>query len=157
MPVLDPRVDAYIAGAEAIRAQLCSSSDLVPTLAKPLAGPQREEIQPLPLDMPDSLLPGEDGPIDSPLPPGELPVPLRNPAAGYKEIDPAAAKRISHDRLSSSDGRIALALAEMPGFETAKEARAARQTEAGVSLPQEPAVAAVRDDAVQPASYNERK
>ena len=146
---------AYIAGAEAIRAQLCSSSDLVPTLAKPLAGPQREEIQPLPLDMPDSLLPGEDGPIDSPLPPGELPVPLRNPAAGYKEIDPAAAKRISHDRLSSSDGRIALALAEMPGFETAKEARAARQTEAGVSLPQEPAVAAVRDDAVQAASYNE--
>lgn len=146
---------AYIAGAEAIRAQLCSSSDLVPTLAKPLAGPHKEEIQPLPLDMPDSLLPGEDGPIDSPLPPGELPVPLRNPAAGYKEIDPAAAKRISHDRLSSSDGRIALALAEMPGFDTAKESRAARGGESGVSLPEEPASQAVRDDAVQPASYNE--
>ena len=146
---------AYIAGAEAIRAQLCSASDIVPTLAVPPSKPQAEPIQPLPLDFPDSLLPGEDGPPDGPLPPGELPVPLRNPAAGYKEIDPAAAKRISHDRLSSSDGRIALALAEMPGFETAKEARAARQTEAGVSLPQEPAVAAVRDDAVQAASYNE--
>ncbi|BBO35106.1 TolC family protein [Lacipirellula parvula] len=146
---------AYIAGAVAIRAQLCSSSDIVPTLAKPLAKPQPEQIQPLPLDMPDSLLPGEDGPPDSPLPPGELPVPLRNPAAGYKELNPADAQRISHDRISASDGRIALALAEMPGFKTADEARAARDGDGGVSAKQTAEGEAVRDDAVQPASYNE--
>jgi hypothetical protein len=148
-------LSAYIAGAEAIRAELCSASDIVPTLAKPLAKPPGEPIEPLPLDFPDSLLPGEDGPPDSPLPPGELPAPLRNPAAGYKDLDPAAAKRISHDRISSSDGRIALALAEMPGFNTAEEARAARGAEAGVSITQEQGIPAVRDDAVQPASYNE--
>jgi hypothetical protein len=148
---------AYIAGAEAIRAQLCSSSDIIPTLATPsTARPEAETIQPLPLDMPDSLLPGEDGPPDSPLPPGELPAPLRNPAAGFKEIDPAAGERMSHDRISASDGRIAMALAEMPGFETAEEARAARAEQTGVSTA-EKAGKAVRDDAVQPASYNERK
>jgi len=148
---------AYIAGAEAIRAQLCSSSDIIPTLATPsTAKPEAETIQPLPLDMPDSLLPGEDGPPDSPLPPGELPAPLRNPAAGFKEVDPAAGERMSRDRISASDGRIALALAEMPGFETAEEARAARAEQTGVSTA-EKAGKAVRDDAVQPASYNERK
>jgi len=148
---------AYIAGAEAIRAQLCSASDIVPSLATPsTAKPAAETIQPLPLDMPDSLLPGEDGPPDSPLPPGELPAPLRNPAAGFKEIDPAAGERMSRDRISASDGRIAMALAEMPGFDTAEEARAARAEQTGVSTA-EKAGKAVRDDAVQPASYNERK
>ena len=148
---------AYIAGAEAIRAQLCSSSDIIPTLATPsTAKPEAETIQPLPLDMPDSLLPGEDGPPDSPLPPGELPAPLRNPAAGFKEVDPAAGERMSRDRISASDGRIAMALAEMPGFETAEEARAARAEQTGVSTAEKTGKA-VRDDAVQPASYNERK
>jgi hypothetical protein len=148
---------AYIAGAEAIRAQLCSASDIIPTLATPAtAKPEAETIQPLPLDFPDSLLPGEDGPPDSPLPPGELPAPLRNPAAGFQEIDPAAGERMSRDRISASDGRIAMALAEMPGFDTAEEARAARADQAGVSSTEQ-AGKTVRDDAVQPASYNERK
>ncbi|QDT75159.1 TolC family protein [Lacipirellula limnantheis] len=147
---------AYIAGAEAIRAQLCSASDIIPTLAKPVdTKPKAEPIEPLPLVFPDSLLPGEDGPPDSPLPPGELPAPLRNPAAAYKEPDPAAGERMSHDRISASDGRIAMALAEMPGFDTSADARKAQAERGGVSS----AGAAgkqVRDDAVQPASYNKR-
>jgi hypothetical protein len=81
---------------------------------------------------------------------------LRNPAAKFKEIDPAAGERMSRDRISASDGRIAMALAEMPGFDTAEEARAARAEQAGVSSA-ERAGKTVRDDAVQPASYNKRK
>jgi hypothetical protein len=146
---------AYIAGAEAIRAQLCSASDIVPTLAAPPRRPAAEPIEPLPLDFPDSLLPGEDGPPDGPLPPGELPVPLRNPAAAYKEPDPAAGERMARDRISASDGRIALALAEMPGFATAKEVRAAQAAEGGVSSTAN-AAGPERDDAIEPASYNAR-
>jgi hypothetical protein len=63
---------------------------------------------------------------------------------------------MSRDRISASDGRIAMALAEMPGFETAEEARAARAEQTGVST-SEKAGKTVRDDAVQPASYNEPK
>lgn len=147
---------AYIAGAEAIRAQLCSASDIIPTLAKPVdTKPKAEPVEPLPLDFPDSLLPGEDGPPDSPLPPGELPAPLRNPAAAYKEPDPAAGERMSHDRISASDGRIAMALAEMPGFDTSADARKAQAERGGVSSAGT-AGKQVRDDAVQPASYNNR-
>lgn len=142
---------AYIAGAEAIRAQLCSASDIVPTLAEPPRKPAPETIQPLPLDFPDSLLPGEDGPADRAAP---LPAPLRNPAATFRELDPEAAARLSHDTIAASDGRIAMALAEMPGFDDEKPAKsAAGATGPVVQTPGSP----VRDDSVAPASYNEAK
>lgn len=108
----------------------------MPTLAVPKGKPQAEPIQPLPLDFPDSLLPGEDGPPDSPLPPGELPAPLRNPAAGFKEPDPAAGERMSHDRISASDGpNCSGRLPEIPRIRERKrpEARAARAEQGGVS------------------------
>jgi hypothetical protein len=68
-------IEAYIAGAEAIRAQLCSATDLYPTLVNPAdAGTDGEPVLPLP---PDSLGPGD----------GEtLPIPLENPAA---DVEPS--------------------------------------------------------------------
>jgi hypothetical protein len=140
---------AYIAGAEAIRSQLCSASDIIPTLAEPAKKPQPETIQPLPLDFPDSLLPGEDGPpADRGAP---LPAPMQNPAAAYRAPNPEAAERLSHDTISASDARITLALAQMPGFDDEKPAK----PPGGAGQPAtRTAGTPVRDDSVTPASYN---
>ena len=143
---------AYIAGAEAIRSQLCNASDIIPTLAEPAKKPQPETIQPLPLDFPDSLLPGEDGPpADRGAP---LPAPLQNPAAAYRAPNPEAAERLSHDTISASDARITLALAQMPGFDDENPAK----PPGGAGQPAaRTAGTPVRDDSVTPASYNEAK
>jgi hypothetical protein len=92
----DVPIAAYIAGAEAIRAELCSATDLYPTLVNPAdAGIDGEPVLPLP---PNSLGPGE----------GEtLPIPLENPAA---DVEPSV--HLAVDRASRSDPPVALTDAE---------------------------------------------
>jgi hypothetical protein len=79
----DVPLAAYIAGAEAIRAELCSASDLYPTLNPPSSGQSGgEPIMPLPLEFPDSVAPPDAEP---------LPIPLQNPAAVEPSVHLAAA------------------------------------------------------------------
>jgi hypothetical protein len=88
----DVPIAAFIAGAEAIRAELCSATDLYPTLVNPAeAETDGEPILPLP---PDPYGPGE----------GEsLPIPLKNPAG-----DVERSVHLAVDRQSSGAASIVL-------------------------------------------------
>ena len=95
-------LEAYIAGAEAIRRQHCNMTDLYPGAGAvfEMAPAEGEPIQPLPLQYPDSIAPPTAEP---------LPTPLENPAARVV-IDPNLVVR----RQGRTANGVAPASAELP-------------------------------------------
>ena len=91
---------AYIAGAEEIRRKQCNLTDLYPAAGEviQLAPVQGESIQPLPLQMPESVDPNQE----------TLPIPLTNPAAAAARSNEVS---LAHRRSASG---VVLAAAEAP-------------------------------------------
>jgi hypothetical protein len=83
-----------------IRRQLCNATDLYPVLSSP-ENSGAEVIEPLPLQSPESVLPGEAEP---------LPVPLQNPAAGA--VSPVHLASTAHG--PEPAGQVIPAYAQLP-------------------------------------------